>query len=143
MNNLAKNILYLRKLKGKRQDEMPDFIGIARATWSKYENGVTIPPLETLIIIANKFNVTLDELVISDYESVHLNKKQVTDKTGENVHQNVHHQVHQNGILENKNGLSIAAESVELTELSSKKDMIKAINQLRDELASMRLKSSK
>lgn len=143
MNNLAKNILYLRKLKGKRQDEMPDFIGIARATWSKYENGVTVPPLETLILIANKFKVTLDELVISDYESVHLNKNQENNETGENVHQNVHHQVHQNEVLGNKNELSLAAESVELTELSSKQEMIKAINQLRDELASMRSKSSK
>lgn len=37
--------------------------GIEQALLSKYENGVRIPPTETLIILADYYNVSVDYLL--------------------------------------------------------------------------------
>lgn len=37
--------------------------GIEQALISKYENGVRVPPTETLLILAEYFNVSVDYLV--------------------------------------------------------------------------------
>lgn len=129
----------MRKLENKRQDEMPDFIGIARATWSKYETGASIPPLETLIVIADKFGITLDELIISDYENVHLIKKEGEEKNGENVLQNVHHQVHQ---MDEEEQFSYAAEAAPLNYKSPLKDIIDAIIVLQSQMAAKPINQS-
>lgn len=45
---------------------MPALIGVGRATWSNYENGLTEPDFDKLIGIANLFKVTIDDLLTTD-----------------------------------------------------------------------------
>ena len=66
MNFFAKNILFLRKKHKYTQADMPALIGVGRATWSNYENGVTEPDFDKLIGIARLFNVTIDDLLKVD-----------------------------------------------------------------------------
>ncbi len=37
--------------------------GIEQALLSKYENGVRVPPTETLLILANYYNVSIDYIL--------------------------------------------------------------------------------
>ncbi|GAB2831023.1 helix-turn-helix domain-containing protein [Ferruginibacter profundus] len=68
MSFFSKNILFLRK-KGKHtQAAMPGFVGIGRATWSNYENGLTEPDFDKLIGIARFFKVSIDDLLTTDIE---------------------------------------------------------------------------
>lgn len=66
MNYLSNNILYLRKKNNLKQGDMEVNLGIARATWSNYENGMTEPAFDTLIRIAKFFKVNLNDLILVD-----------------------------------------------------------------------------
>lgn len=91
MNNLGKNLLFLRKNKGLIQDEIPVLIGVSRVTWSNYENNVTQPDIDTLIKISDVFFVSIDDICKEDLQkNVHLIKKMTVKNNGENVHLNVH-----------------------------------------------------
>lgn len=114
----GKNIKYLRKLKGLNQDEMQAGTGIQRATWSDYEREITEPEFLALMRISEYFGVTVDELLKDDIEkkqhNVHLNENSVEKKNKENVHLNVHPNVHlsgQKGGKTNELKISIVAES--------------------------------
>ncbi len=74
VNNFSKNVYFLRKMKGLRQEEMLEEIGVGRTTWSNYENNLTEPSIEGLINISIFFGVTLDELIRTDLEAVALKK---------------------------------------------------------------------
>ncbi len=69
MNYFSKNIRFLRKKGGLRQEQMGDYTGIARTTWSNYENNLSEPSIAGLIEISNFFGITLDELMLSDLET--------------------------------------------------------------------------
>jgi transcriptional regulator with XRE-family HTH domain len=66
MKFLSKNLNFLRKRRGLNQDEMLDARGYKRSTWSTWELGNSEPALDDLIIIADFFGVSLDELVRED-----------------------------------------------------------------------------
>jgi transcriptional regulator with XRE-family HTH domain len=68
--NFPKNLRYLRKKCGLKQDDMLGYLRITRSTWSNYEIGHTIPKLTEVINISKFFGITLDELVVEDLESV-------------------------------------------------------------------------
>jgi transcriptional regulator with XRE-family HTH domain len=68
--NFPKNLRYLRKKCGLKQEDMLGCLRITRSTWSNYEIGHTIPKLTEVINISRFFGITLDELVIDDLESV-------------------------------------------------------------------------
>ena len=53
----------------KTQQEVADFIQINQNTYSNYENEKTQPPIETLIKIADYFNVSLDYLCGRQYNN--------------------------------------------------------------------------
>lgn len=59
MNNLKK----LRKEKGITQISLQMKTGIEQALLSKYENGDRIPPTETLIILADFYDVSMDYIM--------------------------------------------------------------------------------
>lgn len=58
-----KRIKELRKEKRITQIAMQLATGIDQALLSKYESGERIPPTETLVIIADFFNVSTDYLL--------------------------------------------------------------------------------
>jgi len=68
MDILAKRIKYLReRLKEKdskyTQGYVADIIGVARSTYTAYENGTKQPPMETVNKLADFFNVSVDYLL--------------------------------------------------------------------------------
>ena len=60
---MNKNLKILRKSKGKTQIAVQMSTGIEQALLSKYENGERIPPTETLLILADYYNVSIDYIL--------------------------------------------------------------------------------
>lgn len=59
MNNLKK----LRQEKGITQISLQMKTGIEQALLSKYENGERVPPTETLMILADFYDVSMDYIM--------------------------------------------------------------------------------
>ena len=57
------NLRLLRKKKGCTQISLMMQTGIEQALLSKYENGERVPPTETLIRLADFFNVSIDYIL--------------------------------------------------------------------------------
>ena len=57
------NLKKLRLLKKKTQLNVQMDTGIEQALLSKYESGKRIPPTETLIALADYYNVSMDYIV--------------------------------------------------------------------------------
>ena len=53
----------LRKQKGLYQKDVATFLGVDRTTYVKYENGVCEPDNDTLVKLAELFNVSVDYLL--------------------------------------------------------------------------------
>ena len=63
MRSLGSNLRLWRRAKGYTQDEMATIFGVHRTTYTKYETGVTDPPLDTLCRMADFFGCTVDSLL--------------------------------------------------------------------------------
>ena len=61
-NNIGKNIRRFRVAKGMTQQQLADKLYVTRSTLSNYENGRRHPNLIIAILIADFFQVSLDEL---------------------------------------------------------------------------------
>lgn len=61
--NLPDNIIRLRRKKKLTQEELADFMGVTKASVSKWEKGINMPDLLLLPQMAALFDVTLDELI--------------------------------------------------------------------------------
>lgn len=61
--NLADNIIRLRHEKKLTQEELADFMGVTKASVSKWEKGMNTPDLLLLPQLAAYFDVTVDELI--------------------------------------------------------------------------------
>ena len=53
----------LRKSKGLTQNELAEELNLTHQAISKWENGLTLPDTETLLIISKKFNVKIDDIL--------------------------------------------------------------------------------
>lgn len=60
-------IYELRKTKNLSQEELSQMIPISREAVSKWERGITIPNSETLVILSDIFNVSVDSLLLGEY----------------------------------------------------------------------------
>ena len=71
---LAKNIQNYRKQKGFSQELLAEKCQVSRQAIAKWERGDNVPTIDKIIILANIFDVSLDELVgrdgIFDYHKV-------------------------------------------------------------------------
>ena len=61
-NDVGRNIRQLRVGRGLTQQQLADKLYVTRATLSNYENGRRHPNLIIAILIADFFQVSLDEL---------------------------------------------------------------------------------
>lgn len=61
--NLSENIIRLRHEKKLTQEELADFIGVTKASVSKWENAQSMPDILLLPQLAAFFGVTIDELI--------------------------------------------------------------------------------
>jgi len=64
--NLPENIKFLRKRRGRTQDDVAFAMGLKRSTLSGYENGVAQPGIEILISFSSYFNISVDTLLKVD-----------------------------------------------------------------------------
>jgi len=60
------NIKFLRKRKGRTQDDVAVALNLKRSTLSGYENGVAQPGIEILVSFSRYFNISIDTLVKID-----------------------------------------------------------------------------
>lgn len=60
---LADNLVILRNIKGLTQEAVAEAIGISRQSYSKWEQGETIPDVEKCDKLAKFYGVTIDSLV--------------------------------------------------------------------------------
>ena len=59
---LSNKLKSLRKSEGLTQAELSEKLNIGRVNYTRYENGSVRPDYETVIKIADYYNITLDEL---------------------------------------------------------------------------------
>jgi transcriptional regulator with XRE-family HTH domain len=70
MHYLGKNMRYLRKQLSKTQSEIASLIKKGQTTIGNWENGISEPNLDELLIISNFFDIQLDLLVKVDLTEV-------------------------------------------------------------------------
>lgn len=61
--NISDNIMRLRRNKKMTQEQLAEFIGVTKASVSKWENSQSAPDILLLPKLAALFNVTVDELI--------------------------------------------------------------------------------
>lgn len=61
--NIAKTLVLKRKEKGITQEEIAAYIGVSKASVSKWETGQSYPDITFLPQLASYFNITVDELI--------------------------------------------------------------------------------
>ena len=76
MHFLGKNLRYLRKQSSKTQSEIAALIKKGQTTVGNWENGISEPNLEELLIISNYFDITLDTLLKVDLSEVNVYQRQ-------------------------------------------------------------------
>lgn len=64
--NFSKNIKFLRKRKGRTQDDVAFTLNMKRSTLSGYENEVAKPTVDVLLAFSNYFKVAIDTLIKVD-----------------------------------------------------------------------------
>lgn len=60
---MENNLKALRNAKKKTQLQVQMDTGIEQALLSKYENGIRVPPTETLLILAEYYGVSIDYIL--------------------------------------------------------------------------------
>ena len=78
--NLGKKIFELRKKSGLSQEQLGEKINVTRQTISNWELGETSPNPEQLKFISKELNVSIDELLDNDIQSVLVEKVSNTEK---------------------------------------------------------------
>lgn len=77
---IGNKILELRKKNNLSQEELAEKVGVARQTISKWELGETAPDIKQAKQLASIFNVSVDELVDANSESIIMKKVSNTEK---------------------------------------------------------------
>ena len=60
---IAQNLKYLRERKGETQKDISSLLNVSEMTISRYENGENEPDLKNVVVLANHFDVSLDEII--------------------------------------------------------------------------------
>ena len=62
MGKIAERVKFLRTSKGLTQKQLADTIGVSEVSLQRFEYGSSRPSLDTLIALADYFDVSLDYL---------------------------------------------------------------------------------
>ena len=60
---ISENLYSLRKLNKLTQEEVAEKIGVSRQAVAKWENGETLPDIEKCSLLAELYDVTIDDLI--------------------------------------------------------------------------------
>ncbi len=66
----SSNIKFLRKRRGRTQDDVAAALGMKRSTLSGYENNIAQPGFGALVAFSNYFNTAIDTLIRVDLASI-------------------------------------------------------------------------
>ena len=85
---LGKKIKQLRKFSGMTQEQLAEKLNISRQALSKWENGTSMPDVESVVRISMLFQISLEELLLKEEKYVEESKTQITleDLTQINLH---------------------------------------------------------
>ena len=61
--NIGDTIYKQRKALHLRQEDVANYLHVSKSTFCNYENNVHEPPLDTLVSLADLFNVSTDSLL--------------------------------------------------------------------------------
>lgn len=62
-----------RKSKGLKQQQVADYLGIAKITYARYEGGTREPDINTIVSLASYFDVTVDYLLgLTDIPNIYV-----------------------------------------------------------------------
>lgn len=75
---LGNQIHQLRKLSGMTQEQLAEKLNVSRQTISKWESDTTMPDLESMVRICRIFQLSLDELVLKEEESMTERHEKIT-----------------------------------------------------------------
>ena len=67
---VGKQIQHYRKEKQLSQDDLAEIIFVSRQSISNWERGATYPDLQNLLLLSKVFEVSLDQLIKGDVETV-------------------------------------------------------------------------
>ncbi len=67
--HFSTNLKFLRKRKGRSQEDVAGLLGIRRTTYSAYELGKSEPNLETLLKLSAWYRLSIDHLLATDLSS--------------------------------------------------------------------------
>lgn len=60
---VSSNLIFLRNRENKSQNDIADAVQIGRGSYSQYERGRSMPPMDILLRLADLFHLSLDTLV--------------------------------------------------------------------------------
>lgn len=83
VNNLAKNIRYLRKQKHWSQEELAKKLDVKRSSIAAYESKNVEPRLKTILELGKTFNVDLTDMIEKDIEAAPNEVKPFIDRDTE------------------------------------------------------------
>ena len=84
--NLGLNIKKLRLAKGMTQEELAEYTGVSSRAVSRWENGITYPDISLFPILANLFEVTVDELLDVDVYKKEQDVKSILEENQKYKH---------------------------------------------------------
>lgn len=73
--NISNQLKKYRKSYGLSQEKLAEVIHVSRQTISNWETGKSYPDLQSLLLLSDQFNISLDELIKGDVDSM---KRKVT-----------------------------------------------------------------
>ena len=63
MNYFSENLLYYRKKRGMTQNDLARKVFVKRQTISNYEKNTRICELDTLVLLSEALDISLDDLI--------------------------------------------------------------------------------
>ena len=85
--DIADRLVKLRKKNGFSQEALADKIGVSRQAVSKWERSESSPDTDNLISLAKIYNLTMDEILYSDHNTIAPTIETSTDDTVYNINE--------------------------------------------------------
>ena len=69
-NQFSENLKKIRKENNLSQEQLADELGVSRQAISKWESAISYPEMDKIIMLCNKFNLNIDDLLHKDIKEV-------------------------------------------------------------------------
>ena len=78
--NIANILLHLRQKNNLSQEQLAKKIGVTRQAVSRWEMGISIPSINTLLLISEQFDIPLETMLKKQEDSSKNNRQTKTSK---------------------------------------------------------------